>query len=190
MTLQYENIVLRDMKETDIEDYVRWFTEETEWMNWDEPWDPVGTDEQAEKERWTKQYDSTKKLSENVFRRRFEIEHQGKHIGCVLSYPVDENYQWASESAAEAKYLAVGIDICEPGGQGKGLGTNALKAYMKYLADCGKKEIYIQTWSGNLRMIRMMKKLNFVLCRSVPNKWEIRGQSFSELVYRGILKKN
>jgi len=32
-------LILRDMKESDIEDYVRWFTTETEWGNWDSPWE-------------------------------------------------------------------------------------------------------------------------------------------------------
>ena len=31
MQIKYENIILRDMIETDIEDYVRWFTAEREW---------------------------------------------------------------------------------------------------------------------------------------------------------------
>ena len=31
MQIKYENIILRDMVESDIEDYVRWFTTETEW---------------------------------------------------------------------------------------------------------------------------------------------------------------
>lgn len=30
-------LILRDMREEDIEDYVRWFTTETEWGNWDSP---------------------------------------------------------------------------------------------------------------------------------------------------------
>lgn len=33
MQIKYENIILRDMIETDIEDYVRWFTAEREWEN-------------------------------------------------------------------------------------------------------------------------------------------------------------
>ena len=31
MRIEFENIVLRDMIESDIEDYVRWFTVEREW---------------------------------------------------------------------------------------------------------------------------------------------------------------
>lgn len=31
-------ILLRDMVESDIADYLRWETEETEWQLWDAPW--------------------------------------------------------------------------------------------------------------------------------------------------------
>ena len=45
MQIKYENIILRDMIETDIEDYVRWFTAEREWEKWDAPWEKEDTDE-------------------------------------------------------------------------------------------------------------------------------------------------
>ncbi|MBP5490257.1 MAG: hypothetical protein J6Y10_06625 [Lachnospiraceae bacterium] len=36
-------VELRDMTERDIEDYVRWFTTETEWMKTDAPWEFEGS---------------------------------------------------------------------------------------------------------------------------------------------------
>ena len=33
MKIESDNIILRDMIESDIEDYVRWFTVEREWEN-------------------------------------------------------------------------------------------------------------------------------------------------------------
>ena len=47
MRIEFENIVLRDMIESDIEDYVRWFTVEREWENWDAPWEKEDTDEES-----------------------------------------------------------------------------------------------------------------------------------------------
>ena len=47
MRIEFENIVLRDMIESDIEDYVRWFTVEREWENWDAPWEKEDTDAEA-----------------------------------------------------------------------------------------------------------------------------------------------
>ena len=39
MKLKYKNIILRDMEEKDLDDYIRWNTTETEWQNWDAPWE-------------------------------------------------------------------------------------------------------------------------------------------------------
>lgn len=60
MRIEFENIVLRDMIESDIEDYVRWFTVEREWKNWDAPWEKEDTDAEAERKRWTEYYESRK----------------------------------------------------------------------------------------------------------------------------------
>ena len=46
-------LILRDMRESDIEDYVRWFTKETEWGNWDAPWEAFETSEEEERKSWT-----------------------------------------------------------------------------------------------------------------------------------------
>ena len=43
MKIESDNIILRDMIESDIEDYVRWFTVEREWENWDAPWEKEDT---------------------------------------------------------------------------------------------------------------------------------------------------
>lgn len=49
-------LILRDMRESDIEDYVRWFTKETEWGNWDAPWEAFEASEEEERKSWTEYY--------------------------------------------------------------------------------------------------------------------------------------
>ena len=41
MRLLYQDIILRDMCEADIEDDIRWNMQETEWGDWDAPWEPI-----------------------------------------------------------------------------------------------------------------------------------------------------
>ena len=100
MRIEFENIVLRDMIESDIEDYVRWFTVEREWENWDAPWEKEDTNAEAERKSWTERYESRKNLLDDVRRYRLEIEWNGRHIGSVNAYHIDENYEWigAAES--------------------------------------------------------------------------------------------
>lgn len=52
MKITFESIILRDMTETDIADYVRWFTTETAWSNTDAPWEPIESDEETERACW------------------------------------------------------------------------------------------------------------------------------------------
>jgi len=66
--IKYENIILRDMIESDIENYVRWFTTETEWSNADAPWEPIESDEETERTSWREYYESVKDLPDDVRR--------------------------------------------------------------------------------------------------------------------------
>ena len=52
MKIKNENIILRDMIESNIDDYVRWFTTETEWSNTDAPWESIESDEETERKSW------------------------------------------------------------------------------------------------------------------------------------------
>ncbi len=96
MEIQFKNILLRDMKESDIEDYVRWFTTETQWMDWDAPWEIDRSDANTERRSWTEYYESMREMPDDVPRWKFEIDCEGSHIGWVSSYLTDENYEWIS----------------------------------------------------------------------------------------------
>ena len=45
MVINYQDITLRDMKESDIADHIRWRTVETAWKDWDGPWVPLSFDD-------------------------------------------------------------------------------------------------------------------------------------------------
>ena len=187
MEIKFENIILRDMVESDVEDYVRWFTVEREWGNWDAPWEKEDTDEETERRSWTEYYESVKDLPDDVRRWKFEIEWNGRHVGWVSSYPMTEAYEWiASGDIEEGQkvYRAIGIDICEPDVWGGGIGTEALRAFIRYYADNGVKELYTQTWSGNTRMIRCAEKLGFVECSRYVGIREVEGKTYDGLTFR------
>ena len=178
MQITCESIILRDMIETDIDDYVRWFTTETEWAVWDAPWEPVEGDEAAQRTEWTEYFRSVKQLSDDELRWKFEIDYNGRHIGWVSSYLIDEDYEWIAANDVkdgQKVHRAVGIDICEKGIWGNGVGTAALEAFIQYYVDNGSEEIYTQTWSGNKRMLRCAAKLGFEVCRRNAGAREVAG---------------
>ena len=185
MEIKYENIILRDMIETDIEDYVRWFTTETEWSNTDAPWEPIESDEETERVSWKEYFESVRDLPDDVRRWKFEIEWNGRHIGWVSSYPIDESYEWIGEiQDGQIVHRAIGIDICEPDVWGRGIGTDALVAFINYYFDSGVTELYTQTWSGNARMIRCGTKLGFVECNRYVGIREVEGKTYDALTFR------
>ena len=185
MKIEFENIILRDMIESDIEDYVRWFTTETEWSNTDAPWEPIESDEETERTSWREYYESVKDIPDDVRRWKFEIEWNGRHIGWVSSYPIDENYEWIGEiKDGQTVYRAIGIDVCEPDVWGKGVGTNALRAFINYYFENGVDQLYTQTWSGNVRMLRCAEKLGFVECNRNIGIRDVDGQKYDGLTFR------
>lgn len=128
-----------------------------------------------------------KKLPEDVPRWKFEIEWNGRHIGWVSSYPITEAYEWIASSdikEGQRVYRAIGADICEPDVWGNGVGTEALRAFIQYYFNDGVKELYAQTWSGNVRMIRCAEKLGFSECNRYVGTREVEGKTYDGLTFR------
>lgn len=187
MEIKYENIVLRDMIESDIEDYVRWFTTQTEWSKTDAPWESMESDEETERTGWREYYEAVKDMPGKAIRWKFEIEHNGRHIGWVSSYMMDEHFEWiAFDSIREGQtvHRAIGIDICESDVWNKGIGTNTLRAFIQYYFRNGFDTLYTQTWSGNTRMVRCAQKLGFVECDRRPGLREVDGKKYDALTFR------
>lgn len=173
-----ENIILRDMVESDIENYVRWFTTETEFMNWDAPWEENTTTVDDERKAWTEYYHYVKNLPSDKIRTNLQIEVDGIHIGWVSAYD-DLDYLDNKEG-----YLAIGIDIPPVDYRKKGYGTKALKMFMDYLFENGHHTFYTQTWSGNDSMIVLSKKLGFEEYYRVKDFREVNGRKYDAVTFK------
>ena len=188
MEIKYKNIILRDMTKEDIEDDIRWNTVETDWAHWDAPWESEPDLLTFDPEEYRRK--ELIKLNEpkDEIRWGFEIDtDDGKHIGACNSYMINCEYEWTPLSKAkpdEKLFRTVGLDICESSFCGKGLGTNALAAFIKYYLDNGEEEIFTQTWSGNVRMIKCAEKLGFEVCKRIEDKREVRGEKYDGLTFR------
>jgi RimJ/RimL family protein N-acetyltransferase len=169
--MQNENIKLRYIKPSDIEDYKRWATIDTEWQDWDAPWedDDDGNFVERQIEALT--------ITPKVF-YKLEIDTiDGRHIGWVSSYKLSDSEQ-----------RAVGIDIPSVQDRGKGYGENALALFMAYLFN-DREELYTETWSGNIPMIRLAEKIGFLEVDRVKDFREVRGQKYDGLTFK-ISKEN
>lgn len=192
VTLSDGVVTLRDFIEADIADYVRWETVETEWKLWDAPWEHEGhTEEQRavaleEDIAWMRSYArEMAAFPDDAPRRRFEVCVEGgdvtapEHIGGVSTYRIDDGYSIAEDGA----HLALGIDINSMAARGKGYAERALHLFIRYLFDQGERALYCQTWSGNVRMIGLARKLGFVECCRKKGIREVRGERFDGLTF-------
>lgn len=185
MELVYKDLVLRDYRESDIADDIRWMNVEVDWIRADTPWAPIERVDPEQLRAEMLEYLSA--IPEDALRWRLEIEHEGRHIGFVSSYLLDEQYEWVSPAEAGDPLSfrrALSIAICTSEQWGKGLGTRALKAMMDYYREAGIEEFYLETWSGNRRMLRCAEKLGFRVCRREPGVHTVGGKKYDALVLR------
>ena len=190
MLLTTKDLILRDITESDLARHLHWETVETEWQLWDGPWEYEGLSDDerlAEAHRYIDKLRSRmerlRALPPDAARSSFHIAEKDapdRAIGWMNSYCIDADFTY---TAGEG-YTAVGIDIPEPAFRGRGYGAQALGAFMAYLLDMGLDTVYTQTWSGNVRMIRLAHKLGFEECCRKEGLRRVRGQRYDGLTFR------
>lgn len=174
-------VVLRDMVQTDIEDYVKWFTdisEQNDWMYWDAPWEKEETDAETERKSWTEYYTYLQTLPTDYTRWKFEIEVDGQHIGWVSAYTdlgYVDNYE---------QIPAIGIDIPNRAYRNCGYGAKALVLFINYFKNNGYTSLYTQTWSGNIAMIKLAQRLGFKEFTRVVGMREVNGRKYDAITFK------
>jgi RimJ/RimL family protein N-acetyltransferase/ribosomal protein S18 acetylase RimI-like enzyme len=147
MVIHGGQVNLRDRRVTDLEDYQRWFAPGLAWQRWDAPWEPATPLDEEARQRWQE------RLAEPPPEPRtgLEIETaEGRHIGWVNSYWVDERTRWRD----------CGIGIAEEDVWGRGLGREAFALWVGYLLTAHDlPRVGVGTWSGNQRMIRVAARV-------------------------------
>lgn len=188
LEIRYKRIVLRDYRESDIADEIRWNTVETQWALWDAPWETAEELSHFDPDAFRReQLDELKKPVEG-FRWSMEVDTaDGVHIGSVNTYLIDEAYAWVKSKDVMEKgqrvFYTLGIEINESSYWSQGLGTQALAAYIRYQLAQGHEDICLQTWSGNLRMVRCAEKLGFSVCGRAAGIRKVRGGVYDGLTF-------
>lgn len=182
MELESGSILLRDYVLSDIADDIRWFNEETAWAVADSPWEPVEpVDPEAYRVGRLDYIAHSTELP--ALRFRLEIEAAGRHIGFVSASWLDADGNWLPRPVPGARRF-LGIELCEPDCWGRGYGTAALAAYIRHHLDQGVRELYLETWSGNTRMMGCAARLGFVECGREAGVRLVDGMAYDSLSYR------
>jgi len=164
------------MCEKDLVDEEKWNTVETEWCEWDAPWEE---DEPFDME---KERERLHKIIKNPPRIYSVLEldtDEGRHIGGVNRYFI----------GGQRDLIAVGIGIPPMDARRKGYGKNALILWIYYqLANNDIEEIYTQTWSGNYPMIKLAESIGFREIGRIKGIRKVRGERYDALTF-SITKK-
>lgn len=83
----------------------------------------------------------------------------------------------------ETDKIAIGLDIPEENARRKGVATRAIYQYLEYFKSSGYNQIYTQTWSGNIRMINLAKKVGFIEVNRYEKIREVRGEKYDALTF-------
>lgn len=172
VNLKHKDIILRDLIPQDLADHKRWLTTETQWMEWDAPWEE---DDPEFNQSYLKRLERKLTYPLPAIRSTLEICHSsGAHIGMVNAYLINK----------DSSKLAVGITLRESRFWGGGLGSQAFLLWLAYqFKATGRQRVYCETWSGNIRMIKLAQKCNFSECLREPGIREIRGQIYDGLTF-------
>lgn len=174
-----KRLKLRPFQENDIEDYIRWMTVETEWMEWDAPWEEDDFDADAYRNACFARLEKNAPLS--VYStREIALLGTGQHIGRINTYQIDDDFQ----SAKEGKNLAIGMDIFDPACRNLGFGTEAWLLFIHHLLVNGVEDVYTQTWSGNMHVQALMHKVGFQLVHIDRAYQVVKGQKVDRLTFR------
>ena len=187
MEIAYRDILLRDRREQDIADWIRWNTVQTQWTQWDAPWEAEESD--AARDPAAYRTEQLARLSNPAPEPRvtMELETGGVHIGWVSSYWMDRDCNWIARDAlcpGQEAFLVLGLDICESRFWSRGLGKRALTAWILYFLQNGTRDLYLQTWSGRLAMIRVAERLGFREFRRKTAQRLVREERYDGLTFR------
>ena len=183
MELIGKNAMLRDYIPEDYEDHVKWRTVETEWKNWDAPWNKNDRGGDSVIEYAERRLLKLKTARDEDIRWTFEIcsYPERKHIGWMNCYCID---RFCNYSTTDHGRYCLGIDIVPQEYRGKGLGKEAFTLFQNYLLEFGITRIYTQTWSGNTRMIALAKSLGYVLYKEKKGFYKTPSATYSLLTFK------
>lgn len=147
-------ICLRDIEHSDLESYRHWQQPGHQWQTLDGPYYPKPTAADVEKQIEAIAKRITAAEWPEVRSRLFIAERETDTLlGMVSRYWISQETNWA----------AVGIVIYDPAYWGQGIGYEALGLWTDYLLTAFPDwvRLDLRTWSGNLGMIGLARKLGY-----------------------------
>ncbi|KGX85595.1 GNAT family N-acetyltransferase [Pontibacillus litoralis] len=172
-----EKIILKEATDQDLGNLYYWKYEE----------------EEQEAKKWNGPYINEPKISKKEFMQKWKDNHFSTQkvagalviivgdelIGSVSSYWIDKHTNW----------LETGIVIYDKKYWNGGYGTEAYKLWIDFLFESTKlHRLGMSTWSGNLRMIKVAKKIGMIEEARVRQARMVNDEYF-DAIKMGILRR-
>ena len=173
-------VILRDPEISDLEPFGYWQQPGHEWQKMDGPYYARPSKEKVAELLGRFEAAINEQNWPDLRQRLFVVESlQNIVIGMVSRY-------WISE---ETNWPAIGITIYDPEFWGKGYGYEAMGIWCQYLFDNEPKFVRLdmRTWSGNIGMMKVAKKLGFTKEAVFRMARIVEGEYYDGLGY-GVLR--
>lgn len=171
LVLSYKEVSLRELEEKNIRDYIDWFTIKTDWQKWEAPWNELDVEVDQLEEKLLEYIN----MEKPALRKRFEIYYRDSHVGWTNSYYID----------GEEDMLAIGVVIPDKEFWARGIGEKALICYIRYILEKDPyKDIYVETFEENERMINLAEKLGFETVPLIEKYQEVDGEKMPMLTMK------
>ncbi|WP_240696677.1 GNAT family N-acetyltransferase [Cellulosimicrobium funkei] len=178
---------LRGWRADDLAAYREWLRPEHEWHRWDGPYYPVPDDAASDAAvarlalAAAAQAARPDGLDDDGLppRRVVVADEEDRLVGTCSWY-------WES---AETQWARVGIGLYDPAVRGRGLGRDALGAWIGYLFSVtGWVRLDLATWSGNDAMLRAGRALGLVEEARFRDARAVDGVRYDAVVL-GVLRR-
>ena len=181
MILEGKNIVVRDWILEDLESYESWNSGHHLWMDYDGPYYPK-MDKLELKYHINILKSSINNKRRSNPRKRLVIASKDSNqlIGTLSWY-------WQSK---ETNWKSIGISLYDESQWGKSYGFEALSLWIDYLFKMDNElvRLDLRTWSGNIGMIKLSKKLGFTEEARFRKARIVNGQYYDGIAM-GILRE-
>ncbi len=185
------SVRLRHWRLEDLPEYRDWLRPHQEWHEWDGPYFPVISAENAD--AYVERLAEVVKTQGGIAWAR-DGDAPDRSLPVTLAVVADTatdalvgvvSWHWESR---ETEWARMGISIYDPGLRGSGRGAEALALWTTYLFGASNwRRLDFGTWSGNTAMVRVGEKLGFTLEGRFRDARVVRGQVFDSVVF-GVLR--
>lgn len=156
-----------------VDDIAPWLRADAEWKQWDAPYFPGPTPQEATATLADLRRDPDQREPHSGVVRRRAIVVGGTAVGMV---------SWAWEDRP-AGHRGCGIVVYDPTLWSGGVGTAAFGGWAGWLAELpDTKRLDLTTWSGNMQMLRLGRRCGFTEETRRTDAREVRSRSWDAVV--------